>query len=114
MTCEDIHLKTMECEDIVSFVGSFSSFLSHRNHRIAKWGPSEQSQMTEVMLNQNPMSSSGDNERKSYPELDESALLVAQAKLPRVFEIRPLDTCRFLSDPGSFQTYHVRLAPGYK
>ena len=32
-------------------------------------------------------SSSEDNERKSYPELDESALLVAQVKLPRVFEI---------------------------
>ena len=34
-----------------------------------------------------PMSSSEDNESKSYPELDESALLVAQVKLPRVFEI---------------------------
>ena len=77
MTCEDIHLKTMECEDIVSFVVSFSSFLSHRNHRTVKLGPSEQSQMTEVMLNQNPMSSSEDNESKSCPELDESALLVA-------------------------------------
>ena len=43
--------------------------------------------MTDVMLNQNHMSSSEDNESKSYPELDESALLVAQAKLPRVFEI---------------------------
>ena len=43
---EDIHLKTMECEDIVSFVVSFSSLLSHRNHRTVKWGPSEQSQMT--------------------------------------------------------------------
>ena len=114
MTCEDIHLKTMECEDIVSFVVSFSSFLSHRNHRTVKWGPSEQSQMTEVMLNQNPMSSSEDNESKSYPELDESALLVAQAKLPRVFEIRPLYMCWFLSDPGSFQTYHAGLPPGYK
>ena len=59
--------------------------------------------VTEVMLNQNPMSSSEDNESKSYPELDESALFVAQAKLPRVFEIRLLDTCRFLSDPGSFR-----------
>ena len=87
MTYEDIHLKTMECEDIVSFIVSFSCFLSHRNHRTIKWGPSEQSQMTDVMLNQNPMSSSKDNESKSYPELDESALLVAQAKLPRVFEI---------------------------
>ena len=88
--------------------------MSHRNHHTVKWGPSEQSQMTDVMLNQNPMASSEDNESKSYPELDESALLVAQAKLLRVIEIRPLDTCRFLSDPGSFQTYHVRLPPGYK
>ena len=70
--------------------------------------------VTEVMLNPNPMSSSEDNERKSYPELDESALLVAQLKLPRVFEIRPLDTCRFLSDPGSFQTYQVGLPHGNK
>ena len=58
---KDIHLKTMECEDIVSFVVSFSSFLSHRNHCTVKWGPSEQSQLTEVMLSQNPMSSSEDN-----------------------------------------------------
>ena len=68
--------------------------------------------MTEVMLNPNPMSSSEDNESKSYPELDESALLVSQVKLPRVFEIRPLDMCQFLSDPGSFRTY-VGLPPGY-
>ena len=43
--------------------------------------------MTEVMLNPNPMSSSKDNESKSYPELDESALLVAQVKLSCEFEI---------------------------
>ena len=61
------------------------------------------------------MSSSEDNERKSYLELDDSALLVAQAKLPRVFEILPLDMRWFLSDPGSFRmTYHVGLPPGYK
>ena len=47
--------------------------------------------LTEVMLNPNPMSSSEDNESKSYPELDESALLVAQVKLPCVFEIWPLE-----------------------
>ena len=70
--------------------------------------------VTEVMLNQNPMSSSEDNESKSYPEPDDSALLVAQVKLPRVFEIRPLDTCQFLSDPGSFRTYQVGLPCGYK
>ena len=43
--------------------------------------------VTEVMLNPSPMSSSEDNESKSYPELDKSALLVAQVKLPCVFEI---------------------------
>ena len=43
--------------------------------------------MTEVMLNLNPMSSSEDNESKSYPELDESSLLVVQVKLSCVFEI---------------------------
>ena len=47
--------------------------------------------VTEVMLNQNPMSSSEENESKSYPELDKSALLVAQVKLPCVIEIRPLE-----------------------
>ena len=92
MSCEDIHLKTMECEDSF-FRSSFSFFLSHRNHRISNWGPSEQSQMTKVMLNLNPMSLIKDNESKSCPELYESALLVAQAKLSHVFEIRLLDTC---------------------
>ena len=47
--------------------------------------------VTEVMLNPNPMSSSEDNESKPYPELDESALLVAQVKLSCVFEIWPLE-----------------------
>ena len=70
--------------------------------------------VTDVMLNQNPMSSSEDDESKSYPELDESSLLVAQVKLSHVFEIRLLDTCRFLSNPGSFQTYQVGLPHGYK
>ena len=88
--------------------------LSHRNHRTVKWGPREPVRMTEVMLNQNPMSSSEDNEKNSYPELDESAWLVAQVKLLRVFEIRPLDTCWSLSDPGSFRTYQVGLPLGYK
>ena len=37
------------------------------------------------------MSSSEDNESKSYPETDELALLVAQVKLPRVFEICSLE-----------------------
>ena len=93
---EDIHIedndtrrlpmKLMELEDLA--LRSFISFmLCHRNHRTVKWGPREPVRMTEVMLNQNPMSSSEDNESKSYPELDKSALLVAQVKLPCVFEI---------------------------
>ena len=97
VVCDDIHnedyeLRRHSCEDYgvrrhCCFVVSFSSLLSHRNHRTVKWGPSEPVRMTEVMLNQNPMSSSKDNESKSYPELDESALLVAQVKLSCVFEI---------------------------
>jgi len=61
--------------------------LSHRNHRTVKWGPREPVKMTEVMLNQTPMSLSEGYERKYYSELDKSALLVAQVKLPCVFEI---------------------------
>ena len=79
---EDYGARRLSC-----FVVSFSSLLSHRNHRTAKWGPSEPVRMTEVMLNQNPMSSSEDYERKSCPELDKSALLVAQVKLSCEFEI---------------------------
>ena len=64
-------LKTMTRVDIAwslwssktyIFRSSFSSLLSHRNHRTVKWGPRELVRMTEVMLNQNPMSSSEDNE----------------------------------------------------
>ena len=64
--------------------------LCHRNHRTVKWGPREPVRMTEVMPNSNPMSSSEDNERKSCPESDKSALLVAQVKLSCEFKIRPL------------------------
>ena len=74
---EDYGARRLSC-----FVVSFSSLLSHRNHRTVKWGPSEPVRMTKVMLNQKPMSLSEDNESKTYPELGESALLVAQAKLP--------------------------------
>ncbi len=56
--------------------------LSHRNHRIVKWGPGEPVRMTEVMPKPKPMSSSEDNESESCPEPDKSALLVAQVKLP--------------------------------
>ena len=83
---EDYGARRLSC-----FVALCFSLLSHRNHRTVKWGPREPVRMTEVMLNQNPMSSSEDNESKSYPELDESALLVAQVKLPCVFEIWPLE-----------------------
>ena len=123
VVCEDIHIedydtrrhwvKTMEREDLV--VSLFPFLLCcHRNHRIVKWGPSEQSQSDWSDAQPNPMSLSEDNESKSYPELDKSALLVAQVKLPRVFEIWPLDTCQFLSDPGSFRTNQVGLPSGYK
>ena len=106
---EDYGARRLSC-----FVVSFSSLLSHRNHRTIKWGPSEQSQSDWSDAQPNPMSSSKDNESKSYPEVDESALLVGQVKMPRVFEIWPLDTCQFRSDPGSFQTYQVGLPSGYK
>ena len=65
--------------------------LSHRNHRTVKWGPRKPVRMTEVMLNQNPMSSSEDYESESCLESDKSALLVAQVKLPCEFEIWPLE-----------------------
>ena len=61
--------------------------LSHRNHRTVKLGPREPVRMTEVMPNSKLMSSSEDYESKSCPELDKSALLVAQVKLSCVFEI---------------------------
>ena len=62
--------------------------LSHRNHRTVKWGPREPVRMTEVMPKpKKPMSSSEDYESESCPESDKSALLVAQVKLPCVFEI---------------------------
>ena len=54
VVCEDIHDKDYDSrrhsrEDYgvrrhSCFVVSFSSLLSHRNHRTVKWGPSEQSQ----------------------------------------------------------------------
>ena len=83
-------VKTMEHEDLVVSLFPFSSLLSHRNHRTDKWGPSEQSQSDWSDAQPNPMSSSEDNESKSYPESDESAWLVAQVNLPRVLEIWPL------------------------
>ena len=84
--CEDYGARRLRC-----FVVSFSSLLSHRNHRTVKWGPSDLSQSDWSDAQPNPMFSSEDNESKSYPELDESALLVAQVKLPCVFEIWPLE-----------------------
>ena len=54
VVCEDIHIedydkirhrvKTMEREDYVVSLFPFLLFLSHRNHRTVKWGPSELSQ----------------------------------------------------------------------
>ena len=101
VVCEDIHIedydmrrhwvKTMEREDLVVslfpfllcwVIGTIVPLCGVQVNKV---------RVTNVMLNQNPMSSSEDNESKSYPELDESALLVAQVKLPRVFEIWPLE-----------------------
>ena len=123
VVCEDIHIedydkrrhrvKTMEHEDLVVH-RSFSSLLSHRNHCTVKWGPRKLVRMTEVMLNQNPMSSSEDNESKSYPELDKSALLVAQVNCRVCLKSDRWNTCQFLSDPGSFRTNQVGLPSGYK
>ena len=101
VVCEDIHIedydmrrhwvKTMEHKDLVVSFFSLSYLLSHRNHCTVKWGPSEQTQSDWSDAQPNPMSLSEDNESKSYPELDELALLVAQVKLLRVFEIWPLE-----------------------
>ena len=89
---EDYDVWKYSLEDYgLLFCSFLSSLLSHRNHRTIKWGPSEQIQSDWSDAQPNPMSSSEDNESKSYPELDESALLVAQVKLPRVFEIWPLE-----------------------
>ena len=97
VVCEDIHNEDYDSrrhsrEDYgvrrhICFVVSFSSLLSHRNHCTVKWGPSEQSQSDWSDAQPNHMSSSEDNNSKSYTELDESALLLAQVKMPRVFEI---------------------------
>ena len=83
--CEDYGAQRLRC-----FVVSFSSLLSHRNHRTIKWGPSELSQSDWCDAQPNPMSSSEDYESKSHPEADESALLGAQVKLSCEFEIWPL------------------------
>ena len=101
VVCEDIHnedydLRRNSREDYgvrrqSCFVVSFSSLLSHRNHRIGKWGPSEQSQSDWSDAQPNPMSSNEDYESESYPESDKSALLVAQVKLSCEFEIWPLE-----------------------
>ena len=97
VVCEDIHIedydkrrhcvKTMEREDLVVSLFPFLLCWVIGTTVLLSGVQVNKVRVTEVMLNQNPMSSSEDNESKSYPELDESALLVAQVKLPRVFEI---------------------------
>ena len=101
VVCEGIHIedydkrrhrvKTMEREDLA--VSSFCVFLCWviGTTVLLSGVLVNKVKVTEVMLNQNPMSSSEDNKSKSYPELDKSALLVAQVKLPCVFEIWPLE-----------------------
>ena len=63
------------------------SFLSHRKRCTVKGGRGKTKEKSPSVAQPNLMSSSEDNESKSYPELDESALLVAQVKLSCVFEI---------------------------
>ena len=98
---EDIHIedydkrrhrmKTMEREDLVVSLFPFLLCWVIGTTVLLSGVQVNKVRVTEVMLNQNPMSSSEDNESKSYPELDKSALLVAQVKLPCVFEIWPLE-----------------------
>ena len=103
VVCEKIHIedydmrrhrmKTMERGDLVVLVFPFLLCWVIGTTVLLSGVQVNKVRVIDVMLNQNPMSSSEDNESKSYPEADESALLVAQVKLPRVFEIWPLDTC---------------------
>ena len=101
VVCEDIHIedydkrrhcvKTMEREDLVVLLFPFLLCWVIGTTVLLSGVQVEKFRVTDVMLNQNPMSSSKDNESKFYPELDKSALLVAQVKLPCVFEIWPLE-----------------------
>ena len=97
VVCEDIHIedydkrrhcvKTMGREDLVVSLSPFLLCWVIGTTVLLSGVQVNKVRVTEVMLNQNPMSSSEDNESKSYPESDKSALLVAQVKLSRVFEI---------------------------
>ena len=100
MVCEANHVedydtrthwvKTMEREDLVVSLFPFLLCWVIGTTALLSGVQVNKVRVTEVMLNQNPMSSSEDNESKSYLESDKSALLVAQVKLSRVFEIWPL------------------------
>ena len=97
---EDIHIedydtrrhwvKSMEREDLVVSLFPFLLCWVIGTTVLLSGVQVNKVRVTEVMLNQNPMSSSEDNDSKSYPESDKSALLVAKVKLPRVLEIWPL------------------------
>ena len=97
VVCEDIHIedydkrrhrvKTMEREDLVVLLFPFLICWVIGTTVLLSGVPVNKVRVTEVMLNQNPLSSSEDNESKSYSELDESSLLVAQVKLSCEFEI---------------------------
>ena len=97
VVCEDIHIedydkrrhcvKTMEREDLVVSLFPFLLCWVIGTTVLLSGVPVNKVRVTEVMLNQKSMSSSEDNEIKTYPEMDKSALLVAQVKLPRVFKI---------------------------
>ena len=84
-------VKTMKREDLVVSLFPFLLCWVIGTTVLLSGVPVNKVRVTEVMLNQNPMSSSEDNESKSCPELDKSALLVAQVKLSCVFEIWPLE-----------------------
>ena len=97
VVCEDIHIedydkrrhcvKTMEREDLVVSLFPFLLCCVIGTTILLSGVPVNKVGVTEVMLNQNPMSSSEDNESKSYPELDKSTLLVAQVYFSCVFEM---------------------------
>ena len=101
VVCEDIHIEdydkrrywvqTMEREDLGFSLFPFLLCWVIGTTVLLSGVLVSKVRVTKVMLNQNPMFSSEDNESKSYPELDESGLLVAQVKLLHVFEIWPLE-----------------------
>ena len=106
---EDYGVRRHSC-----FVVSFSSLLSHRNHRTVKWGPSEQS--LSDWCDAQPKSFVF--ERRQWEKILSRVGWVSFACNPsQAAECvwnPTVGHVSFLSDPGSFRTYHVGLPPGYK